>query len=674
MALFRTGLGGVRPAIKYLSTDYCSVPRVLVGGCMLVGMQTDEFITFTAQTREEPGHLVSPDDELRALIEAQQLVKELTLRVAEHTSSPVRAVVFAQTVEDIHRTAAHGQLLAARSVERTLAHELPKDTFAVLRQVHDDPTDYLLGTRELPADPRTVPSGRLVFKDTTTLLAGILHINFFAARDRMEATHRFLPGVDASGAQTPPKFPRLAKDLAEGNADPGDLKAGAKKLEDLAAHLNTTEDPARLAQDLESQVADSVVHEDSRTTNKLLAGIKNVLTAGKTQLPPEILRTRLGMHHRGCIDGLEEFILRVMPKDAEEIFALFASIDNARTKAGDRSALAAQALATNPAAHHQHENDSCTGGPTHTEPAEAVASGTDCPQTNPPERGVSETSISFPDFLVDPATGNPLTDPHRIEELTLDPVTPSNNGFNTQTPGPTTGPHPAATPGTLESSMLEDDGLTVPQRHLQGLLNLIRAAGKPSNSTKITGLPSPKLFVVATLKELQEHASTHGITGHGKHLTAAELRHALCTSGVIPIVLDGKSQILDLGREQRFFPDYMREAILALYGGCLYPGCTVPPEHCEIDHVKDYAHGGSTKIEDGGPFCRTHHMDRHDDLIEIVRDTDGLYSVKLPTHLDPEQKPRRNNYWRNWAQNPYQPPQNQHTPHTKSPPDTPPLF
>ncbi|WP_181149853.1 HNH endonuclease signature motif containing protein [Arthrobacter sp. MYb227] len=626
-------------------------------------MQTDQFINLTT-TGGTPGHQVSPDDELRALITAQQMVKELTRRVAAHTNSPVRAILFAHTVEDLHRTIAHGQLLAARTAERTLAHELPQATFTTLRQVHDDPTEYLAGNVELPQDPRTVPTGRPVFKDTTSLLTGILHINFFAARDRVEATHRFLPGTDASGAQTPPMFPRLAKDLAEGNADPGDLKTGAKKLEDLAPHINTTTDPAGLAQDLETQVAESVVHEDSRSTNKLFAGIKNSLTDGKTELPPEIMRSRLGMHHRGCIDGLEEFILRVMPKDAEELLAMCASIDNARTKAGDRSALAAQALATNPAAPGPEES---TVSDT-SSPSNAVPNSADCPPTTIPDSAASEVSLSFPDFLVDPATGDPLTDPHRIHELTLDPPTPSN-GFST----PIQGTNSGATTGIPDVTTF-DDGLTVPQRHLQGLLNLIRAAGKPTGSTKITGLPSPKLFVVATLKELQELASTHGITGHGKHLTAAELRHALCTSGVIPMVLDGKSQILDLGREQRFFPDYMREAILALYGGCIYPGCTVPPEHCEIDHVEDFALGGSTKIEDGGPFCRGHHLDRHDDLIQIVRDTDGLYSVRLPKHLDPEQKLRRNNFWRNWAQNPYQPPPNPKTRRSESPPDSPSLF
>ena len=112
--------------------------------------------------------------------------------------------------------------------------------------------------------------------------------------------------------------------------------------------------------------------------------------------------------------------------------------------------------------------------------------------------------------------------------------------------------------------------------------------------------------------------------------------------------MGGKSRILDLGQEERFFPDYMREAILGIYGGCIMPGCTVPPEHCEIHHVEPFATGGKTAINDGRPHLQLrHHHGIHTGLFRVVRDTDGLFSVILPKFMDPEQKPRRNTHWRN---------------------------
>ncbi|MFL4476626.1 HNH endonuclease signature motif containing protein, partial [Paeniglutamicibacter sp. MACA_103] len=196
------------------------------------------------------------------------------------------------------------------------------------------------------------------------------------------------------------------------------------------------------------------------------------------------------------------------------------------------------------------------------------------------------------------------------------------------------------------------DGLTPPQRHLQGLMNLIRSAGSPATGKKTTGLPSPKTLVIATLDELRGLADTHGITGRGQPLTPAELRQGLCNGGVIPLVLGGDSRILDLGREERLFPDYMREIILGLYGGCIMPGCTVPPEHCEIHHFDFFANGGKTEINQGMPVCTSAHHDIHTGLVRVLRDTDGLFSVILPKFMDPEQKPRRNNHWRDRAQSP----------------------
>src|SRR4051812_18269901 len=113
---------------------------------MLVHMETDRFIALTAGTRGAPGHHLSPDDELRALLEAQALARDLSRRVAAHTSSPVQAVLFTQLTEDAHRTAVHAQLLAADTARRTLAHELPQETFTRITEIHDAPASYMQGT------------------------------------------------------------------------------------------------------------------------------------------------------------------------------------------------------------------------------------------------------------------------------------------------------------------------------------------------------------------------------------------------------------------------------------------------------------------------------------------------------------------------------------------------
>ena len=602
---------------------------------MLVDMETDRFIELTAGTRGAPGHHVSPDDELRALLEAQALVRDLGRSIAARTKSPVQAVLFAQLAEDSHRTAVHTQLLAADTARRTLAHELPQETFTRITAIHDNPAPYVERTVLLPEDPATVPTGRPVFKDTTAMLTGLLHISFFVARERMRSTDRLLPGTDHDGTPTPPKFPVLAGDLANGTADPGQIGAAARKLDELAPHINQRPEPARLAGELEEQVAESVRREDPRTTAKLLAGIQTALEQGVPEVPEEILRAKTGLFYRGTTGGIGEFLLRTMPRDTEALLALCASTDNPKTKAGDRDGLLAQALAT-----------TTTTGTGAGAPTTSNEAGTNGSNGQPGTTDQSGTSSGFPDFLTDPATGAPLTDPDTIRKLSLDPEGLGNPGSLFAGNGTTTVGGGRFDPGTLNATAYGGDGLTPPQRHLQGLVNLIRAAGQPRTGKKTIGLPSPKTLVIATLDELRGLAGTHGITSRGQKLTPAELRQGLCNGGVVPAVMGGKSQILDLGQEERFFPDYMREIILGIYGGCIMPGCTVPPEHCEIDHDDEWANGGTTRVNDGRPFCSGHHHAKHTGLIDVVRDDDGLFSVILPKFMDPEQKPRRNTYWR----------------------------
>ena len=597
---------------------------------MLVDMETDRFISLTAGTRGAPGHHVSPDDELRALLEVQALSRDLSRRVAAHTSSPVHSALFARAAEDGHRTAAHARLLAAETARRTLVHELPEATFDDLAAIHRDPAGYLAGTTKLPADPATVPTGRPVFKDTTAFLTGFLHISFFEARERVRSIDRLLPGTDVHGQAAPARFPVLARDLSEGTADPGQIGAAARKLESLVPQIDRHPDAATLAGTLEDQVAESVRTQDPRTTAKLLAGIQAALEQGPADLPEEVLRTRTGLFYRGTTGGLGEFLLRTLPRDTEALLALCASADNPRTKAGDRDGLLAQAMAAK-------------GTDTDDDVAQAAGPG-----------------AGFPDFLTDPATGAPLTDPDAARKLSLDPEGPGvvGNLFSANRNGTGSSGADSANrsdagsrnglfdPGTINSTAYGGDGLTPPQRHLQGLLNLIRAAGQPRTGKKTIGLPSPKTLVIATLDELRGLADTHGITSRGQKLTPAELRQGLCNGGVVPAVMGGKSQILDLGQEERFFPDYMREIILGIYGGCIMPGCTVPPEHCEIHHFDGFANGGKTEVNQGCPGCTSAHHGFHTGLFKVIRDTDGLFSVILPKFMDPEQKPRRNTYWR----------------------------
>lgn len=578
-------------------------------------MQTNQFITDVTGNGGNPRHQVTPDDELRAYTAALNILEELGPRIAGRTASPTQAGYFALKAEQAHRYGGYAQILAADLVQRTLAHELPVAHLDRLQSHATDPDAYITGAQKLPEDPRTVPTGRPTFKNATELLQKLLNITFPEARDRINSVAHLLPHTDVNGIKVPPKFPMLADELTTGKAAPRELRSAAKKLEAIRPHINQQPDPPALASELEQKVATSVHTEDPGSTQQLLNSIKETLERQNLNPSEEVVRARIGLFYRGFKSGVTEFVLRVRPQDAEFIFSLCAQTDNPRTKTGDRAGLLKQSSMGN------------APQPTPTSPSN-TSNNTDA---------AAESTV-FPDFLLAPSatTGEPIATPEELAALTL--------GGNTRPPASSPEAFHTERFETLNQSTPGDDGLTPAQRHLQGLLNLLKSNGRP-NGKKITGLPSPQMLIIATLAELEDRATSSGITQHGQRLSPAELRQNLCICGAIPIIMNGKSQILDLGRAERYFPDYMRQAILARDGGCIVPGCTVPPEHCEIHHLDAWEKGGLTRIEDGVPLCSNHHHAIHAGLLRALRNAEGLPAVILPKFMDPAQTPRRNTYW-----------------------------
>jgi hypothetical protein len=93
----------------------------------------------------------------------------------------------------------------------------------------------------------------------------------------------------------------------------------------------------------------------------------------------------------------------------------------------------------------------------------------------------------------------------------------------------------------------------------------------------------------------------------GERISAGEARRLACRAGIIPMVLDGESVVLDMGREQRLFDRYQRIAMAQQYGGCAAESCDRPPCWTEAHHRHPWHQGGRTDLEDGLPLCPPHH-------------------------------------------------------------------
>ena len=107
----------------------------------------------------------------------------------------------------------------------------------------------------------------------------------------------------------------------------------------------------------------------------------------------------------------------------------------------------------------------------------------------------------------------------------------------------------------------------------------------PAQRLPAKGGCSATVVVTITLEQLLSGLGAAGIDTGG-HLSAAAARRLACTAGIIPAVLGGASQVLDLGRRRRFHTPAQRIALHLEQHGCtrrrLRPAARAlprPPRH-----------------------------------------------------------------------------------------------
>lgn len=127
-------------------------------------------------------------------------------------------------------------------------------------------------------------------------------------------------------------------------------------------------------------------------------------------------------------------------------------------------------------------------------------------------------------------------------------------------------------------------------------------------------------------------------------VSAATLRKLACDADIIPVVLGGEGQVLDIGRASRTFPPHIRKAITARDKGCAFPGCTMPAPWCEAHHIEYWSRGGPTSAGNGTLLCSHHHhlIHKEDWHIQV---SDGIPWFIPPPHIDPHPRPRRYQYF-----------------------------
>jgi hypothetical protein len=129
-----------------------------------------------------------------------------------------------------------------------------------------------------------------------------------------------------------------------------------------------------------------------------------------------------------------------------------------------------------------------------------------------------------------------------------------------------------------------------------------------------------------TLDTLQGGLAAAGILGTGLRLSAGEARRLACAHGVIPMVLGGRSQVLDSGRRRRLHTKAQRLALAVQQDGtCAVDRCDRPATWCDADHRTPFADGGPTSVANGLLLCPRHHTHRHNPRLDLRPQPNGRH-------------------------------------------------
>lgn len=131
------------------------------------------------------------------------------------------------------------------------------------------------------------------------------------------------------------------------------------------------------------------------------------------------------------------------------------------------------------------------------------------------------------------------------------------------------------------------------------------------------------VIVTIDLERLAGRLEGVGLVGE-EPVSATQVRRLACQAQLVPAVLGGRSEVLDLGRGSRLFSAAQRKAMAARDRCCRAEGCTVPAAWCEAHHAgQPWARGGRTDLAEGVLLCSWHHHRAHDPGYQAERLPNG---------------------------------------------------
>ena len=97
----------------------------------------------------------------------------------------------------------------------------------------------------------------------------------------------------------------------------------------------------------------------------------------------------------------------------------------------------------------------------------------------------------------------------------------------------------------------------------------------------------------------------------GTRLAPGTARRLACDAATVQVSRGAGGSVLDVGRRRRTVPPALRRALEVRDGGCRFPGCGL--RFTDAHHVRPWAEGGETSLENLLLLCRRHHRLLHEE-------------------------------------------------------------
>jgi hypothetical protein len=184
------------------------------------------------------------------------------------------------------------------------------------------------------------------------------------------------------------------------------------------------------------------------------------------------------------------------------------------------------------------------------------------------------------------------------------------------------------------------DARTLSQRRVDALAELVDVALRADLLPMTGGGMKPQLVVTIDWETLTGSRYRAAVLDDGGDLSPSALRRMLCDGDVLPAVLGGESEILDLGRRARRHSTAQRRALGLRDRGCVFPGCDRVPSRCHSHHLKPWSEHGGTSVDNGALLCHHHHRRVHTEGWRVRIGSGGFPELEPPAWLDPSRRPR----------------------------------